>query len=161
MVDLGSVSSENCVFTEQELKDKENELLRLIKRTIVEFRKSWLKRNEHRNAYYYSPIPSSYPKDTITFHNGRISLKFDERAYGTAIIWGKQRKNKDKWFPKNLKITFALNVSDLLIKVDTFIEYPNDGNSVIKDIFYRMNINSQEDYNLLLRSFEGLLVSYI
>lgn len=160
MAGLVSANPENCVFTEQELKDKENELLSLIKRTIIEFRKSWLKRNEHRNAYY-SPIPSSFPKDTIIFHNSRISIKFDGSVCGTAVIWGRQRKNKDKWFPKNLKIIFALNTPDLLIKIDTFMEYPHDGNSVIKDIFYRMNINSQEDYNLLLRSFEGLLVSYI
>ena len=160
MVDLDSVSPENCVFTEQELKDKENELLRLIKHTIIEFRKSWLKRNEHRNAYY-SQISDSFPKDTIRFHNGKISIKFDERSCGTAVIWGRQRKNKDKLFPKNLKITFVLNASDLLLKVDTFMEYSNEGNSIIKDIFYRMNINTREDYNLLLRSFEGLLVSYI
>ena len=157
---MGSASPESCVFTEHELKEKEEELLRLIKRTIIEFRKSWLDRNKNRNAYY-SPIPESFPKDTITFHSSKITLKLDGRMCGTATIWGRQKKNKDNWYPKNLKISFVLNSTDLLIKVDTFMEHSNEESSIIKDIFYRMNIKSQEDYNLLLKSFESLLVSYI
>ena len=157
---MALANPEKCIFTNVDLKEKEEELLRLMKKTILEFKKFWIKKTESKNTYY-CPIPDSGSKDVINFHGGKIYIRLDGNTYGSVVIWGKQKKYKNEWFPRNLKITFLLNTSKLLIKTDSFIEYSKEGYSIIKDIFYRMNIKTQEDYNFLLRSFEGLLISYI
>lgn len=161
-----SQKSENnnpiLAFTDDELKEKEEELLRLIKKTIKEFKKSWLQKNEgkHQNSYYrYIKTPV---KDHITFKKSAIYIKIVDDYSGIAVIWGRRKKfSGESWAPRNLKISFALNTNELLIKTDSYVLYPIENTSIIKDIFYRMNIQNNEDYNLLLKAFENLLITYI
>ncbi len=149
-------------FTEEELKEKEEELLRLIKKTIIEFKKSWIQKNEgNRKSYYRKYIPTS-AKDHITFKKSAIYIKLIDNQQGTAIIWGRRKKLLgESWAPRNLKISFLLNTTELLIRTDSYIMYPIENSSIIKDVFYRMNVQNNEDYNLLLKAFENLLISYI
>lgn len=144
-------------FTEDQLKDKEKELLDLMKHTINEFRNTWIKRSNSsgwRSGYYYL---SSEFKDYIKFKNGKIHIKLLSDQEGMIIVWGKLRSGH----PRNLKITFKLDSSEMLIKFDSFIKHPFEKNFLIKDVFYRMDIKSENDYNHLLSGFKKLLVSYI
>ena len=148
-------------FTDKELKEKEEELLRLIKKTIKEFKKSWQKKSSSKSAYYRPHIHSPI-KDHISFKKSTIYIRLVNDYSGTAVIWGQRKRMPgEDWAPRNLKISFALNTNELLIKTDSYILYPLENCSLIKDIFYRMKIQNNEDYQLLLKAFENLLVSYI
>ena len=57
-----SESNNPLAFTDDELKEKEEELLRLIKKTIIEFKESWKKKNEGNHSYYsrYCSLSQDY-----------------------------------------------------------------------------------------------------
>ncbi len=143
-------------FTEDQLKDKEKELLDLMKRTIAEFRTAWIK-NSKTPGWYSGYYIGPQFKDYIKFKKGKIHIKLLSDQEGMAIVWGKLRYGA----PRNLKITFKLESQEMLLKFDSFVKYPFETNFLIKDIFYRMDIKTESDYNYLLSGFKNLLVSYI
>ena len=152
-----ATSESVSAFTEDQLKDKEKELLDLMKQTIIGFKNTWLKRSKqsgwHTGYYYFG----NEFKDYIKFKNGKIHIKLLSDQEGMVIVWGRIRNG----IPRNLKITFKLESQETLIKFDSFLTYPFERNFLIKDIFYRMDVNTESDYNYLLSGFKNLLVSYI
>ena len=147
-------------FTEEELKEKEKEILNLMKKTIIEFKNSWYRKSKGGTSFYNL---RATVKDYIEFKKHTINLRFlNDGKTGIVFVWGKRRKADDgSWTPSNLKISFMLDSTELFIKLESYTLYPIENCSLIKDIFYRMDVKNNEDYNLLLKAFENLLVSYI
>ena len=142
------------IFTDQELKEKEIELLELIKKTIIEFNKAWIrKKNQAKESIDFFDGRSEILKDNIKFNNYKIFLKMLNSTDGAVIFWGRKSRC--------MKIIFDLTSPNLMIKIDSFVSWPIQENNLIKEILYRMNIKSQEEYNKLIKKFEALIVSYI
>ena len=148
---INQINQPNGFFTDEELKDKEEDLLRLIKNTIIEFRKATIR--ERSNQFYHR----KNIRDRIHFHQFAITICSDGPS-GTVTIFG--RRQVTHCTPRTLKLSFLLT-DELYIKSESYTKYPIERGTFLKDIIYRMNIQTKEDYDLLVKSFENLLISYV
>ena len=152
-------SAQQFVFTDNELREKEEDLLRLFKKTILEYQKA--RRQKWKNGGKLWPLESSKLKNQINFKHHKISIVVNDDRTGSIVVWGKQKKARGERNFKNLRIFFALDTDKLVLKAEMFMQYPLAGCSLIKDIFRRVEIKTKEDYRLLVSSFESLIISYI
>ena len=145
-------------FTTEELDEKEQELLRLFKKTTQKYhnaiRMQWL------SCGNLWPIGSSNIKNKINYKHRIITVSSDDRT-GTIAIWGKQDKYNLSIGSRNIKIIFPLDDDKLTVQVEAFMEYPITGHSLITEIFRRLDIKTKKDYELLKSGFESLLISYL
>ena len=148
----------NDSFTTEELEEKEQELLRLFKKTLQKYHGAI--RTQWKSCGNLWPINSSNIKDYIIYKNRKISISIQGRT-GTAAIWGKQDKSKSHNITRNIKVIFPIYDDKLIVKVEAFMEYPITGHSLITEIFRRLNIKNKKDYNLLTSGFESLMISYL
>ena len=145
------------IFTDKELKEKEESLLRLFKDALLKYKKAI--RKQWLSAGRLWPLESHNLKNQLNFKHSKISIIVNDHM-GTVVIWGKRNKsflNQNR----NMKIIFPLNTDELILKAETFMEYPITECSLIKDIFRRLDIQTKEEYKLLISSFESLIISYI